>query len=259
MAALPYQIKELFGARAIKTPPFSAYSGPWLASSSKEKAHGRLAEYEHRLSSLIEQLPRHEILDLKLDPSIQNALPFAWQGYDISVLYTYTMQIDQVGDRPSEQFNRTVRKALSSQDYNIIHVDEDPFFEKLTAWNHNLSKKELAQVKRINGALEQHLNLIRLGSVRMGNLEAILLAFVSQRTLYLLTSGVNKTDASNMGFHQMVAFIIEQYHEKFDRIDFMGSMQKEIAFGFRALSAIPQPYLRIKKGGSTWLNRFNPF
>ena len=258
-AAMPFQIKEIFGIRILKTPPFSGYSGPWFTESTKLKAHSRLAEYEQRLGALIQQLPRHEFLDLKLDPKYQNALPFVWKGYDVSTLYTYTLDIHVPVDEMIEQCNRTVRKALARRDYDIIEMDEVRFFNKMISWNGNLSNSESELLKQINGELGHHLRILRIGSRCAGEVTAVLLAFISQRVLYLLASGVDKSIEGNMGFHQIVGHLLRQYNGQFDKIDFLGSMQKEIAFGFRALSAHPQPYLRIRKKPLPLLKQIKKF
>ena len=243
---MPFQIRRKLGFHELRTPDFTPYSGPWLRASKKEKSHHILSEYEADITEMIKSLPSHTFMDLKLSPKLDNALPFSWHGYRPSVLYTYVMAMETNVEDIFSQFNRTVRKELSKGEYSVSTIEALTSRNHLKNHNKNISVNQFEILDRLVLELDDRNYAIRLGAFKNNKLAATLTAFLDHNVIYLLSSSVDKGVGSNMGFYALVWELIQRYQTQASRIDFMGSMKKDIASGFRALSALPLPYLRIQ-------------
>ena len=89
---LPYYQKNKIGFKFLGLPILSQHLGPWLIYPDGQKNNTKLSFEKEALSFLINQLPKANISVIKFHHSMQNILPFVWNGFRSSVKYTYLLK-----------------------------------------------------------------------------------------------------------------------------------------------------------------------
>ena len=88
---LPFVRKRRLGLTILTQPPLTPFLGPWVKAGTG-KTHTQL-EREHRIfKSLIAALPEHDVCTQSFHYSITNVLPFYWEGFSLSIYYTYVIE-----------------------------------------------------------------------------------------------------------------------------------------------------------------------
>lgn len=105
---------RFLGAAATRRPSYTPYNGPLIRPSAKANASEAMSEEKNRMVRLLGQSPRMGMYDFILSPDFGDTMPFLWNGFDVTVGYTY--QIPPAGPEPwqsamSSGHRRDLRKA----------------------------------------------------------------------------------------------------------------------------------------------------
>ena len=160
LGAFPYYLKKKFYFKTSINPPFTSYIGPWIHNSIKN---------DYEISSitnyLINELPKFNYIDLKLDYNSNNWLPFYWNGY--LQTDTYSIVIKNLIDNVSviKKFNdtnkRMIKKAEKKKLKFCTNVAVDEFYKNHTYFLKKLGKKinyDFISFKILNSTDTDHRN-----------------------------------------------------------------------------------------------------
>ncbi|MDX1684300.1 MAG: hypothetical protein R3275_03630 [Saprospiraceae bacterium] len=247
LAAMPFEYRKKYGLTKISTPEFTPHSGPWILRPQSEKPHSIMASFEGVVQRLLKSLPPYSRLDLKLSPETPYSLPFTWAALQESSRYTYRLPVISA-ESTFENFNRTIRKHLQSEDDWIVSVEEmDDILDFLYEHNKHYDKSQLSKLRLLDTIPDSKVEGIKLGVRKDGKLTAVQLAIMDKDTVFLLASGVDKSVEHNRSFNNIIWHLVEKYTESINTIDFMGSMDPAVASTYRALSAIPSRYSQLSQ------------
>lgn len=244
LAALPYQIQSKWGLKQIKTPIFTADSGPWFQLSLKETPHGQMADLQTRMEGLIDQLPSPHRCFLKLSFDHHDIQPFLWSRFRAEVMYTYHWHMSDISEMEARA-NRTVRKAWNKEErgrLQQIGFDEAMHFIQghHPHWNSQMD----ATLRHLS---EASLGLEAWAYTGDDQPESLVFLVQDRDFIYMLVSSTLSESSNNMSFYRLMRLLFIQKKDQVKTIDLMGSKIKSLAHVFRALGAIPVPHYRLVK------------
>jgi Acetyltransferase (GNAT) domain len=122
IGAMPYTYKKRkLNITTIEMPPLTSYLPVWIKRKESEKLVS-IYSHEHTiLSALIKNLPRVAFFNQYYAPSLQNAMPFQWAGFEDSTIYSYILDLT---DRAivMENFKRETRNHIRKAE-KVLVVD----------------------------------------------------------------------------------------------------------------------------------------
>ena len=125
VARLPYVMHKKMGLTLLNMPRLTQTLGPWLAPSSA-KYTKQLALQKALYTALIQQLPPYDYFCQKFHYSMTNCLPFYWNGFTQTTVYTYVLENLQDMDQLWKGFDDTNRnKIRKAQKKVIVRTDLD--------------------------------------------------------------------------------------------------------------------------------------
>tara|TARA_B100000780_G_C21094739_1_gene441419 strand:- start:759 stop:1715 length:957 start_codon:yes stop_codon:yes gene_type:complete len=252
---LPYYLKNKFGFKFLGLPILSQHLGPWLIYPDGQKNNTKLTFEKEALSFLINQLPKANISVIKLHHSMQNILPFVWNGFRSSVKYTYILKdIYKKESGLLENLSSNTRKNIKKAEKKLqVYESEDvsKLYELLnmTFQRQNLkvpySKEVLHNLFRTcqsNGACK-----ILMAKDYMGNIHSGILLIWNDKTVYYLVGGSNplfrNSEAMTLIMWESVKFA-SSFAKEFD---FEGTMVESIERFIRGFGATQHPYFQLSK------------
>ena len=131
-ATMPFQIHKKYGFRIPRMPQRVKYWGPYFAKNFRsEKQQQKLT------SALIEQFPKFDFFEQNFYPSIQNALPFHWKKFDISVRYTFTIDLSQSLEKIYQNIESNYRNNKIAKAEHLVQITDDRTLEEFYAVQQN--------------------------------------------------------------------------------------------------------------------------
>ncbi|MCB0587590.1 MAG: GNAT family N-acetyltransferase [Phaeodactylibacter sp.] len=107
VAAMPYFLKRKGPFRYLAMPYFCKYLGPHLHPDIRKLS------LEHKYyKELISQLPAVHAIKQEFHPSVTNWLPFYWQGYRQTTLYTYRLNLEGGAEKAWKVFRSGLRNEI---------------------------------------------------------------------------------------------------------------------------------------------------
>lgn len=259
--ALPYYLPDSW-LRRIRMPPFSDYAGVWLQlpDTPGMKAERRYDIETRIIGSLCAQLPTVAYYDQSFYPEFENWLPFYWQGYRQTTLYTYMIAPGFPPEALYEGFRSSLKKDLRKADRSveILHSDSSEdfygvyqrsFFRQNLAPPHSLST-----FQRLDGAAaaRQQRRIYLAKDRNNGSIHAGLYVVWDDQKAYLLLSGADPDLRGSGALFLLQWQAIQDFTAAGLGIDFCGSILPNIENALRAFGGERQAHFRIYKAG----NRF---
>jgi Acetyltransferase (GNAT) domain len=141
------QTRSRFGFRILRMPFFTHVLGPTI-ESGHGKRQTRLANRLSIIGDLLDQLPAYDLLQVTLDPSLDDGLAladglaFQERGFKVSQQYTYQVQcrhktIDEIWTAMDMKARQPIRRA--EKRYSISEVNEPHKF--INFYLQNLRKR----------------------------------------------------------------------------------------------------------------------
>lgn len=207
------------------------------------------------LAALAEAVPRGRRFWMKLHPTLDNALPFLWHGFQLTRSYTYQLRgirdADSVWKRMDHSKKKNVKKARKTV---TIHQDvsADAFFE-----NH---KATLAAQNTIPFYTRQYLQRIFAAGAEHGcgkswqaigangEVHAAIYVAWDARAAYYLVSTIDPAYRNSGAATLLILTAIEHVSQYVDVFDFEGSTLPGVERSFRKLGAQLVPFSIIERG-----------
>ncbi len=260
--ALPYYLTRSKWLRSIRMPPFSDYAGIWM---QLPKAPGMKLERRYDIETriirdLCAQLPKVAFYDQSFYPEFENWLPFYWQGYRQTTLYTYVLK---PGTSPEALYaglrgplKTDLRKAERSVE--ILHSDSpEDFYQvyKRSFLRQNLAPQYgLEALKNLDTAATAHQcrRIYLARDCTNGVVHAGIYVVWDDQQAYLLLSGADPELRTSGALFLLQWQAIQDFTAAGLRFDFCGSVLPNIENAFRAFGGERRAHFRIYKAG----NRF---
>lgn len=259
---MPYFLKTRMGIKVLGMPPFTDYLGVWMRYPELPQKPERRYAYEHKvMTQLIDQLPAFHFANIQLYPEVESWLPFYWNGYKQTTLYTYRLEDLSDPGNLLAGAKGSVRTDLKKAE-GKVRVEEsndtEAFYDlhALSFQKQGLplpySKNQLLNLDQ--AARKRHRNRLFLAFVE-GRTEPVagLYTVWDDKTAYFLMHGADPVfypagAATALYWHAILAFCAT--HEQ---IDFCGSMLAPVESFTRAFGGVRRPHHRIYKAASKGL------
>lgn len=257
-AALPFVDRRKMGFRTLSQPPMTPFLGPWLrdTNATVAKTYDRQKEL---MTALIEGLPPHHHYAQTWAVKITNWLPFFWQRFHQTTLYTYILR--GIGDEDAvwkglkANIKTDVRKAQGR--FGIV-VEHNASMEDFLA----LNKRTFARQGMVPPYTDSYLHGIdaactaracrRIFIARDQEGRAHAGAYVvwdANSAYYLMGGGdpdLRNSGATSLCMWEAICFAATVSQN----FDFEGSMIEPIERFFRAFGAEQVPYFKVEKTNS---------
>ena len=236
------------GLSAISLPPLTQFTGIWLDIDSELPHHKQEVQRQDLLAELIGQIPDVAIFEQKFRYTLEDWIPFYWEGYKQETRYTFRFERpepERIFKTVSKSFRRNIRSAErlfeTSKTDNIaelcdlveqvfeIRDDKMPYTrEDITNAFNALKPRDECQIYK---AVRQE----------TGETDAMIFTVWDEETTYYILggrSGSNTRNSTNLLLWQA----IEDAAERGQAFDFEGSMIKGVHKFFQSFGATMTPY-----------------
>lgn len=252
--SLVYYITKYNGFTIIKMPPLTDYSGLWFNyPENLEKNTSRYTFEKEVCNELISQLPTVSYFYQQWHPTVMNWLPFFWQDFRQTTLYTYRLELkDELTLLGS--INKTIRKNIRKLKESItIEITEevDQLYHLVTlafARQSLIPPYTLESLMQLDKALKyRSLRRIYLARDREGRYHAGIYLVWDEHCAYSLIS------AADPALRQSRATYLIQWQTFLDSIgivetfDLCGSMLEPVEESLRAFGGELVPHFKITK------------
>lgn len=256
VARMPYVTTRRLGHKFLIMPPLTQTLGPWIGPLAGKFAT-RLSRQHELMATLIEGLPDFDLFRQSFHYTVDNWLPFYWQGFSQTTRYTYTLS--DLTDRQAlwaglrsnvRSYIRKAKKALTVREgYDVATL------MRLSAMTFAHQSKKVpfdrALVERIvTAGREREQCRILVAEDAAGRAHAALLLVWDEAAAYNLVLG-SDPELRNSGAASLAMWrAIELASQVSQVFDFEGSMIQPVEQFFRAFGGRPQPYYQVTKVNS---------
>jgi len=255
IASMPYyKVKQkLF--HVIKMPLLTQTMGPFIKYPPGQKYSKKISFEKKIMNELIKQLPRCSVFKQKFHYQISNWLPFFWQGYSQTTLYTYIIKKDISWNDLEQNFNSNVKRKIKKAKQSAISVTaaNDPeLFYSLNRKSFYRKKKKIPYslkfIQNLYKACKTN-QAVKILYAQNKNNKKTAAAFLvyDNNSVYYLMGGIdpdyNYPGAMDLVHLQGIKFALQSGRN----YNFEGSMVENIENYFRSFGAVQQPYFLITK------------
>lgn len=257
---------RFLGTRASRRPSGIPYSGPLVLPSQEPNLAERNTEEKRRMLRLLAESPPLGMYDYVLPPEWTDMMPFIWNGFDVSVYYTY-----QIPPAPAEQWQeamsknhwknlRRARNAMKELDGKIeVNGDVREFFGMMMDLSHTDQFHVTFNAEQFvhwwNRLREQDAAALYVFRDGKGNALTGNIAVWDWRCLYVIVGGVRggRLTGPEGYVHRLVfEHAILDAHRRNLTFDFEGSVLPGIEPYFRGWGGRCVPKYRAVKIRTPW-------
>jgi hypothetical protein len=263
-ASMPYVMRRRVGLKILTQPALTQTLGPWLRQGDA-KYSKRLKQQKDLLEGLIVQLPEFQHFAQNWHYSQRNWLPFFWNNFTQSTLYTYILpdisNSEKVWGELQDNIRGDIRKAVNR--FNI-RVRDDLSVTDFIALNRLVFERQGMKVpysevfvKNLDQACaSQNASKIFIAEDERGRRHAGVYLIWDENSAYYLMGGgdpeLRNSGATSLCMWEAIKFAATVTK----RFDFEGSMLEPVERFFRAFGAIQTPYFAVTKTPSRLLKTF---
>lgn len=253
VARLPFTITEKYGVRTIGQPMLTQTLGPWVENSIAHEPK-RLAREHSLYDRLIHGLPKFHIFRQHFHTSVQNWLPFYWQGFSQTTRYTYVIDGLSSEDKLFASLNATARNPIRKAGRHLSVVRDAPIQDVYRMASMTFARQGMATpypleyLQRIDEAVRKNAQRRAITVVDDdGRCHAAAYIVGDAARAYLLVTGADPSlRKSGAGYLAHWEIIKEASLFTF-LFDFEGSMIKPIEAFYRKFAGHQTPYFAVTK------------
>lgn len=252
--SLVYHLTRYRGFPIIKMPPLTDYSGLWINyPDNLEKPTSRYGFDKEVCNELIRQLPPTAFFYQQWNPAIINWLPFFWQGFRQTTLYTFRLKLtneNALFDNLKRTARKNIRRALQTVKIEITE-DLQAFYNVATQ---SFERQQLRPaysfllLQKLDQALqERKLRTIYLARDAAGKVHAGAYLVRDEHCAYYLLSGADPTERHSQAQYLVQWQSILDCIGKTEIFDFCGSILEPVERALRAFGGELTPHYKITK------------
>lgn len=261
VARMPYVIKKRYGLTVITMPPLTQTLGPWIRPS-EAKYTNMLAEQKELMTDLIKKLPPFHYFRQLFHNSITNWLPFYWQGFQQTTLYTYVIEDLSDPDAVWAGMKDSVRRAVHKAEKQVKVRDDlgvDKFLD-LNSMTFARQGRELPYskdlVRRLDAACAEHVaRKIFFAEDAKEHIHAALYIVFNEYSVEGLMSGSDPEFRNSEARSLLMWEALKFASGIGKRFNFGGSMMESVEFFLRAFGGRQTPYFLVSKVNSHLLRK----
>lgn len=260
LAAMPIHIKSRFNLIYIYQPELTQTMGIYFKYPKKQKYYKQLSFEKEMISLIVEKFPKFAKFSQSFNYKYTNLLPFLWQGFDLKVNYTYTIN-NITFDDLEKDIHTDIRRRIKRSKEHGIKVFESDDIEKFYELNKmTFKRKALLIPYSLEFIINLHNSCKENNSSKMffaqdidGDIVAANYLIYDSKTVYYIMGGVDEKKRNLGGMDVVLLESIKFALESGKEFDFEGSIIESIEKYFRSFGAKQRPYYRVSKINSRLL------
>jgi hypothetical protein len=253
VARMPFVARGRPRFRVLTMPPLTQTLGPWIERSAASPA--RTASDEMRLLGELEALlPSANAFRQSFSPTMMNALPFCWKGYQLEV--RYTLRLEGLGDEQAlwDGLRGNIRREIRKARRRLRVRDDlglDRFYHVWSKTFERQSKPVIASLdvlERLDAACEARgARSTLFAEDEAGRVHAVAYAVWDRHVAYNLLGGAEPQLRTSGASSLLMWESIMRARAVTDVFDFEGSMIQPVERFFRSFGASQTPYLLVSR------------
>ncbi|HON18880.1 MAG TPA: GNAT family N-acetyltransferase [Salinivirgaceae bacterium] len=244
-----------FGRIYYSQPPFTPYLGILFNYPPEQKTCTRLAFEKDVVNEMLAQLGEFAHLGQTFHPSFRNWLPFYWNGFSQTTLYTYKIQNITNTDLVFRNFQENIRREIRKAQRLGVVVRQISDVDLIYAMLRKTMTRQAREMSFTKNTLDR---LLKMGMEHSclktfgvfdaeEKCHAVSIIVWDKHTAYYLLGG-GDPDLRNSGATSLLLWeAIRFASTKVQTFDFEGSMIEPIERFFRAFGAEQIDYFSISK------------
>jgi len=255
VATLPYYIVHKFGGSVIKMPSLTPTMGVWIKYPKNQKYTRQLSFQMEVMTELIDKLPKFSFFYQHFDYTITNWLPFYWKAFSQTTRYTYICENIKDSDAHWDELKSKIRTEIKKAKKSGLNVVEESNFDILWELVNKTWKRQNKEPGFERDYLESIYNASsgrNAGKILVVSDQdkipyAALLYVWTKDTAYFITSGADP-EMRNTGATTLLYWEgMLDAAKTSERVNFCGSMVRNIELLLRGLGTKQKPYFVITK------------
>lgn len=256
MGALPYYLSKVNKFDAVAMPPLTPFIGIYVEEKHSEFNAYRVYTSEKKiLDKLIEGLPDKPFFVQQYHSRLTNWLPFYWQGYQQTTLYTYRFGFPFDIDTTFKNLKSSCRNKIieAQKSLEVVPAQDVEFFCKLNSERFEPSGKEEPPysqdlLRRLTTvAAERGQIKIYQAQDGEGLVHASIYLVSDEHTVYNLILDSNRDLSSSSAIQLLLWQGVQYAHSENKAFDFNGSMLHAVEKIFRSFGSERVSYYRLSK------------
>lgn len=234
-------------------PPFTQVLGPWIKEQPGKHA-SKLSSEKELFTKIIEELPRFSFFKQRFHFTLNNWLPFYWNGFNQTTRYTYVLEdisdTDRVWDNMQGNIRREIKKA--QKDIKIELLNDEKLMWEFHSLNFDNTPPggNFQDFQRLNKACKDHkASQMFIAKNSADKVVSAMYIVWDENSAYYLFGGTISEFKNTGAFSLMMFEAIKFVSTKTIRFDFEGSMIEPIERFYRSFGAVQKPYFHITKKG----------
>lgn len=264
VAVLPYFLKKRGPFQNITMPLLTKFMGPYVREDFRHPK-----QYYKLCQELVDGLPKVTVFKQNCHYSIQNWLPFYWEGFRQTTCYSYQIPLEDGLDAALSRLSADYRNNKIPKAEKAVRLDEDVPLEeffKIAAASYQRQKMAFPVSYAFLGKLDQALSRNDRRKIlgardEEGRLHSALYLVWDNNSAYDLLAGddpqLRQSGAGIWLNWQAICYTSEKL--QLPVFDFLGSMKPSIERVRRNFGARPVPYFRLERFASPWWEILNSF
>lgn len=254
IAALPYVLVKKHGFKRIVMPPLTQKLGPWLKYPPGQKYSKKLDYEKKTFNELIEKLPKVDAFNQNFDYTIENWLPFYWQGFSQNTRYTYVIpdlsDVDKIYNELASDIRNQLRKAEklvvceTTEDVDLLYDIEEKTFVRQ---NMSVPYSRVFLHRLVGAAKVHNAGKIYIAKDSDGRIHAGSFLIWDENSAYYLIGGADPDLRQSSAQVALMWRMIQDAAKVTKAFDFEGTMLPKVNKTFRNFATKQYPYFNISK------------
>lgn len=247
----------------ISNPQLTKYLGIVLPSDSNTKYETALSTNMEIATALLKYLPNVDYLYVNHNPSFTNWLPYLWNNYRQTVLYTYIFPDTRNTHKIFTEINVKTRNDIISATRNGVRIIETDDIDRIDALlNSTFNRKNESNpvskrlLHKLHRGCKEHEAFTGIIAIEPNGRDGAgaYLVHDSKYTYYLLAGSDN--NARSRGAASLVVWnAVLKASERGVGFDFEGSMIPAVEHNYRNFGAKLTPYSVIYKDRRNYIQK----
>ena len=251
--ALPYSLSKKLGfLTQIINPTLSIYNNIYVRLPDNPDIKPiKLQSLENNIvNELVSQIPKTAFFRQQINPSLTNALPFIWAGFQQYTKYSFRYPDLTDTDSIFKGIAYNLRHGMKKANENISISEKDDFDTLFQLNSQSYSSKRVALpyseefLKRIYQTLKKHnaCDLHFAEDNKSGKKVAALLTAYDDKVAYAIVAGTSREGMNQSSLNCLYWQSVESASKRVQIYDFEGSMNPKIEHIYRNFGASRTPY-----------------
>ncbi|MGM0648243.1 MAG: GNAT family N-acetyltransferase [Bacteroidota bacterium] len=245
---MPYYLKR---KGFISMPHLTPYMGPFIPFPKDMKYAKRLSHEHTVMDELIRQLPRVYYFNQRFYHSLNNWLPFYWNGFSQSTRYTYRLpdisDLDLVYSGFKNNVKRNLKKAEDQFLVRSLEMGELKNFYKIIKANKRANYSFDYMQNMIKSCEQQNCGKTYAAFDQQGTFYAAIFVVWDQQSAYYLIGARDPKLQTQQAMTLNIWRAIQEMSGRTKAFDFEGSMIEPVERYFRTYGAVQNSYFHVQK------------